>query len=210
RLRRALGEPNPHRAASLATPGHELPSPRAPLRSGVDLLRAMPGNTPDAVVDIVERQVEYLVRLADDLFESSRIRRGAYDLRIERVPLADVLRDALETSRPLIESAGHDLDVRVPDEPLWIDGDRMRLAQIFANLLNNAARYTPEPGRIVVEVVPSDSQVEVRLTDTGVGIPAEVMPKLFTMFGRYRGEDEPKVAGLGIGLALAKQLAEMH
>ena len=210
RMEQALREADRQKDEFLATLAHELRNPLAPLRSSVDLLRAAPGDMPDAVVDIIERQVEYLVRLADDLFESSRIRRGAYDLRIERVPLADVLRDALETSRPLIESAGHDLDVRVPDEPLWIDGDRMRLAQIFANLLNNAARYTPEPGRIVVEVVPSDSQVEVRLTDTGVGIPAEVMPKLFTMFGRYRGEDEPKVAGLGIGLALAKQLAEMH
>jgi len=210
RMEQALRETDRQKDEFLATLAHELRNPLAPLRSSVDLLRAVPGDMPESVIDIIERQVEYLVRLADDLFESSRIRQGAYDLRMERLLLSDVLRDALETSRPLIQSGGHELVVRVPDEPLWIDGDRMRLAQIFANLLNNAARYTPEPGRIVLEVEPSDSQVEVRLTDTGVGIPAEAMPKLFTMFGRYRGEDEPDVAGLGIGLALARQLAEMH
>lgn len=210
RMEEALREADRQKDDFLATLAHELRNPLAPLRSSVDLLRAMPGNTPDAVVDIVERQVEYLVRLADDLFESSRIRRGAYDLRTERLPLGDVLREAVEASRPLIEMAGHVLDVRVPEEPLWIDGDRLRLAQIFANLLNNAVRYTPNPGRIVMEAARIDSHVDVRVTDTGVGIPAEAMPKLFAMFGRYHHGEGRDAAGLGIGLALAKQLAEMH
>jgi PAS domain S-box-containing protein len=209
RMEQALRESDRQKDEFLATLAHELRNPLAPLRSSVDLLRAVSG-APEAVLDIIERQVEYLVRLAEDLFESSRIRRGAYDLRKERLELGDVLRDAVQSSGPQIQAGAHELDVQLPDEPLWVDGDRMRLSQIFANLLNNAARYTREPGRIVVRAARRDDYVEVAITDTGVGIAADAIPQLFTMFGRLRGEGEAEVPGLGIGLALSKQLAEMH
>jgi len=210
RMEQALRETDRQKDEFLATLAHELRNPLAPLRSSVDLLRTVRGEAPEPVLDIVERQVEHLVRLADDLFESSRIRQGEYDLRKERLPLAEALRDAMETIRTSVQSKGHELDVRMPDEPLWVDGDRTRLSQVFGNLLNNAVRYTPEPGRIILEAVRMDSQVEVSVTDTGVGIPPEAMPKLFTMFSRYRGAEDADVAGLGIGLALAKQLVEAH
>src|SRR5690606_8012767 len=159
---------------------------------------------------IVERQVEHLVRLASDLYETSRIRLGTYDMRTQRVALGDVLDGAIETTRSLITRAGHELETNLPEEELWLDGDPMRLTQIFTNLLNNAARYTREPGRITLVARRVGERVEIAITDTGIGIAPDALPRLFTIFSRVGGEEQSGVAGLGIGLALARQLAEMH
>ena len=210
RLEQALREADRHKDEFLATLAHELRNPLASLRSSVDLLRGTTGAAPATIVDIIDRQIEHLVRLANDLYETSRIRLGTYEIRRQRVALADVLDDAIETTRSLIEAAGHELVTSLPEEPLWLDGDPMRLVQIFTNLLNNAARYTREPGRISVVARRVDDKVEIAVTDTGIGIDPDALPRLFTIFSRVGGAEKSGVSGLGIGLALAKQLAEMH
>src|SRR5690606_15613084 len=136
----------------LATLAHELRNPLAPLRSALHLLRSPEGATSSApsLIELMERQLDHLIRLVDDLLEMSRITRGTFALRKERIELADVVRNAVETSRPLIEAAQHELTVTLPNEPLWLEGDPVRLAQIVANLLNNAARYTENRGRVDV------------------------------------------------------------
>ncbi len=210
RLEQALREADQNKDEFLATLAHELRNPLASLRSSVDLLRGTGGAPPEGIVDIVERQVEHLVRLASDLYETSRIRLGTYDMRTQRVALGDVLDGAIETTRSLITRAGHELETNLPEEELWLDGDPMRLTQIFTNLLNNAARYTREPGRITLVARRVGERVEIAITDTGIGIAPDALPRLFTIFSRVGGEEQSGVAGLGIGLALARQLAEMH
>src|SRR5690606_41786938 len=137
-------------------------------------------------------------------YRPSRTRLGTHEIRRQRVALADVLDDAIETTRSLIEAAGHELVTSLPEEPLWLDGDPMRLVQIFTNLLNNAARYTREPGRISVVARRVDDKVEIAVTDTGIGIDPDALPRLFTIFSRVGGSEKSGVSGLGIGLALAK------
>ena len=210
-MEQALREADRHKDEFLAMLAHELRNPLAPLRSSLDLLRTWAGEVPAGdVLDIIERQVDHLARLADDLFETSRIQRGTFDLRRQRVLLADVVRNALEASEPLIRAAGHHFDVELPTEPLWLDGDPTRLAQVLANLLNNAARYTRAAGRISLTARRSQDIVEIRVADTGIGIAPNALPGLFRMFSRIEAPDEAGSAGLGIGLALARQLVEAH
>jgi PAS domain S-box-containing protein len=196
----------------LATLSHELRNPLAPLRSSLDLLRisgaASPGTAP--VLGTMERQLSHLVRLVDDLLEVSRISHGSFALRRERVEVAAVVRNALETSEPLVRGARHTLEVSLPEQPLWLDGDPVRLAQILANLLNNAAKYTPPGGRIALRARREGDALVLSVRDNGPGIPPEALPRLFEMFSRGEGEDRSRQGGLGIGLALARRLAEMH
>ncbi|MCI3953342.1 MAG: hypothetical protein K0R53_2842 [Burkholderiales bacterium] len=196
----------------LATLSHELRNPLAPLRNALYLLRRSDGETDASapIHEMMERQVNHLVRLVDDLLEMSRISRGAFDLQRERVDLATIVRNAVETSDPLIRRAGHRLDVLLPDEPLWLDGDAVRLSQILSNLLNNSAKYTDDGGQIRVRARKQDGAVVISVQDNGVGIEPELLPRVFDMFSRgprrvVRGE-----GSLGIGLALARRLAEMH
>jgi len=155
--------------------------------------------------DVMDRQVHHLVRLVDDLLEVSRINHGAFELRKQSVEVAAIVRHAIETSDPLIHERAHTLEVRLPAESLWVDGDSVRLAQIICNLLNNAARYTPPGGRISVSARQEGGCAEIVVTDSGVGFNPDDAPKLFEMF--RRGQESP---GLGIGLALSRKLAEMH
>src|SRR5690606_29069721 len=209
RMEEALREADRRKDEFLATLAHELRNPLAPLRNAVELLRAAGHRpAPAAVVDIVARQVEHLVRLVDDLLETSRITRGAFELRRERVALASIVRNALETSEQLIREAGHALEVQLPDEPIWLDGDPVRLAQILSNVLSNAAKYTPAGGRVSLAARREGDRVAISIADTGVGIAPEAMQQLFTLFNRVEGTGGPP--GLGIGLALARRLAEMH
>jgi signal transduction histidine kinase len=196
----------------LATLSHELRNPLAPLRNALHMMRlAKPGDPAIAQArDIMERQVNHLVRLVDDLLEMARINRGTLELRMERCELASVVRNALETSDPLITAGGHRLQVELPAEPLWLDGDRVRLAQIVANLLNNAAKYTRPGGRITVETRREDKQALLTVRDTGAGIPAEWLTRIFDMFSRGTVGPRAEQGGLGIGLALSRRLAEMH
>jgi PAS domain S-box-containing protein len=212
-MEEALRRADRHKDEFLATLSHELRNPLAPLRTTVDLLRmnAQRDEPPNSsVLDIMERQVVHLVRLVDDLLETSRISRGAFELRQERVELASVVRHAVETNEPLMKAAGHALRVTLPPEPLWLDGDPVRLAQILGNLLNNAAKYTAAGGRVSLEARRAGTFVEICVRDNGAGISAEALPQLFEMFTRGPDVLEGGQDGLGIGLALARRLVEMH
>jgi PAS domain S-box-containing protein len=196
----------------LATLSHELRNPLAPLRNCFEVLRRMPGVDAKvaSVHSMMERQVDHLVRLVDDLLEMSRISRGTLSLRDERVPLETVVRNAVETSEPLMQAAHHTLSVELPDEPLWLQGDPVRLAQILANLLNNAAHYTDDGGAIAVRARREGDAVAISVCDNGMGIAPDVMPRMFEMFSRGHREAGRHQGGLGIGLALSRRLAQMH
>ena len=153
----------------------------------------------------MERQVNHLVRLVDDLLEVSRIDRGMLELRREHVELGSIVHNAMETSVPLIREAGHRLEVELPQQPLWLNGDPVRLAQVFSNLLNNAARFTERGGRITLVAKEHEGKAWVSVRDTGVGFAPEVASRLFEMFSKSDCS-----SGLGIGLALSRRLAEMH
>ena len=219
----ALREANRHKDEFLAMLAHELRNPLAPIRNAVQLLGLVGSKNPDAVEarEIIERQVEHLVRLVDDLLDVSRITRGLIKLQKQRVDLATVVTRAIESSRPLIDARRHALQVSLPDNPLPVDADPVRLAQVFLNLLNNAAKYTPEGGRIALTVArlpgPGDAgaarergDVVVRVRDTGMGIPTEMVPKIFDMFTQVESTLDRAEGGLGIGLTLVRRLAEMH
>jgi PAS domain S-box-containing protein len=196
----------------LATLAHELRNPLAPLRNSLSLLRlAGNGNAKTAGVhEMMERQVDHLVRLVDDLLEVSRISRGTLTLRKERIDAAAVVRNALETSGPLMRGAGHQLSVSLPDQPLYVEGDPVRLEQVLANVLNNAGKYTDAGGRIGVQVRLKEDTVTISVCDNGAGIAPEALPRIFDMFSRGDRASGRNVGGLGIGLALARRLAEMH
>jgi CheY-like chemotaxis protein/nitrogen-specific signal transduction histidine kinase len=196
----------------LATLSHELRNPLAPLRNSLHLLRLAGGQSgsAEAIHEMMARQVNHLVRLVDDLLEMSRISRGTFELRRERVQLAAIVSNAIETSDPLLRAAGHTLHVDLPHEPLWIDGDPVRLAQILANLLNNAAKYTNPGGTISVTAHKVQNHADVSVRDNGSGISQEALPHVFEMFSRGDRASGRDQTGLGIGLALARRLVEMH
>jgi signal transduction histidine kinase len=207
----ALKEADVRKDEFLATLAHELRNPLAPLRHGLDILRKRPDG-PDAaeIRDMMDRQLVHMVRLIDDLLDVSRVTQGKVELRKERIELAEVVRSAVEAGRPWIDAAGHSLTVDLPSEPIWIDGDLTRLAQIVGNLLNNAAKYTPEGGRIKLAVRGADDIAEISLSDNGVGIPLAMQSKVFHLFTQVDNHLDRARGGLGIGLALVKQLVDMH
>ena len=196
----------------LATLSHELRNPLAPLRNAIELLRrTRDGDTRfESVHLMMERQLDHLVRLVDDLLEVSRISRGTFSLRKEQVELAAVVRNATETSDPLIRAGGHTFVLELPEEPLWLEGDLVRMAQILANLLNNAAKYTDHGGRIRLRAWRDGPLAAISVSDNGVGIAPDVMPRMFEMFSRGDRDDGRSQGGLGIGLALSRRLAQMH
>jgi CheY-like chemotaxis protein/two-component sensor histidine kinase len=154
--------------------------------------------------------VGHLVRLVDDLMEVSRITRGKVELRLEPIELAGVIRSAVEASRPLIDAARHQLAISLPAEPVIIDGDAVRLSQIFSNLLNNAAKYMDEGGQIWLQARHQGDEVVVSVKDTGIGIPPEMLPQIFKMFTQVDRSTRQAQGGLGIGLTLVRTLVEMH
>jgi signal transduction histidine kinase/ActR/RegA family two-component response regulator len=193
----------------LATLAHELRNPLAPIRNALTLLR-QDGSDPALACDVMERQVGHMVRLVDDLLEVSRLTRGTIELRRETVDLAGVISTAVETSRPLIDAAGHELELSLPGECVLLDADPMRLAQVFSNLLNNAAKYTDRGGRISVSVQCRDDAASVTVADNGVGIPAWALDGIFDMFSQADARDSRAQTGLGIGLTIVRSLVEMH
>ncbi len=196
----------------LATLAHELRNPLAPIRNGLQLLK-LTKNDPAATEmsrAMMERQVDQMVRLVDDLMDVSRISRGKIELRRERISLVEVLESAVETSRPLIEQMGHELTVSLPDQPIVVDADLTRLAQVFMNLLNNAAKYSDTGGHIWLSAERQADEVVVSVRDTGVGIAAEQLPRIFEMFSQVDRSLEKSQGGLGIGLTLVRRLVEMH
>ena len=195
----------------LATLAHELRNPLAPIRNSLHIFRMKGIQDPavERVTGMMERQVAHMVRMVDDLLEVSRISRGKIELRKETVELASVLRNAVDTSLPLIEKGMHRLTVEVPDEPLRLEADPVRLAQVFANLLNNSAKYTSEGGQIRLSVAVEDGHAVVCVKDNGEGIPRPMLQRVFNMFTQV---DTGKRAqgGLGIGLTLARTLVHLH
>ena len=211
RAEEALREADRRKDEFLATLAHELRNPLAPIRNALEIMRLASGN-PKAIEQarvMTERQVTQMVRLIDDLLDISRITRGKLRLEIEDLFLGEVIESAVEISRPMIEKAGLTLNVTLPKAPVPLKGDRVRLSQVFSNLLNNAAKYTESGGSVTVTVEVSDA-IYVRVRDTGVGIPAEMLPRLFELFTQVDRSLNRSQGGLGIGLALVRRLTEMH
>ena len=196
----------------LATLAHELRNPLAPIRNAVQILKLLGPAEPRvaAAREIIERQVQHMVRLVDDLLDVSRITLGQVTLRHEKVSLAAVLTDALEAVRPTIEAAEHRLTVSLPSDALFVEGDPTRLSQVFQNLLNNAAKYTPNGGEIELRAERRGQEAVVSVRDTGIGIPPQMQQRVFELFARFQPGDSLNTSGLGIGLALAKQMVELH
>ncbi|HSS28622.1 MAG TPA: ATP-binding protein [Usitatibacter sp.] len=196
----------------LATLAHELRNPLAPLRNGLEVLKLAGPNaaTSDRAREMMERQMLQLVRLVDDLLDVSRVSRGKVELRRERIELSAVLRNAIETSQPVLAERRHQFIARIPAEKIVVDADMTRLSQVFWNLLNNAAKYTPNGGRVEMEVRILDGEVAVSVRDNGFGIPPAMQSRIFEIFTQVDRELEKSQGGLGIGLSIAKRLVEMH
>jgi PAS domain S-box-containing protein len=212
RAEMALKEADRRKDEFLATLSHELRSPLAPLRTALEVLRiaaADPALAEKARLTM-ERQLAHLVRLTDDLLDVSRIAQNKVELRRERVDVRDALHNAAEAMWPVIDTHGHTLRMDVPSQPVWVVADATRLAQVFSNLLNNAAKYTPRGGRIQVTANLEDDHVRIVVADSGVGIPPKLLPRIFDMFTQLPGERDRVHGGLGIGLTLAKRLVERH
>jgi PAS domain S-box-containing protein len=210
--REALREADSRKDEFLATLAHELRNPLAPLRSSLDVLSVATGQgaAPGPALEIMERQLSHLVRLVDDLMELSRITRGNFELRKEPVRLDAALRSAIEACEPLIRAGGHRLNLSLPPDPIVLDADPVRLAQVFGNLLNNAAKYSEHGGAISVEARAEGLEAVVGIADTGDGIAPESLPHLFKMFFRGSESARRNQSGLGIGLPLVRRLVEMH
>jgi PAS domain S-box-containing protein len=208
----ALAEANHRKDEFLAMLAHELRNPLAPIRNSVQLLR-MAGPS-DAVLqtarDMIERNVNQMVRLVDDLLDVSRITRGKIRLQMGPVEMHAVVQQATDMSRPLIEARQHRLSVIVPEVSIWVTGDPNRLAQVAANLLNNAAKYTDEAGEITLRLEVIEDEVVLRVRDTGVGLPAEMLERVFELFAQAECSLDRSQGGLGIGLTLVRRLVEMH
>ncbi len=206
-----LEEADQRKDEFLAVLAHELRNPLTPIRYGLDMVRMSPEQpVEEDLREMMDRQLTHLVRLIDDLLDVSRIRRGKIDLRKAPVTLQAALEPAVEASRPLIETKRHALTLDVEPTPLWLHADITRVAQVVSNLLNNAAKYTPDGGRIMLSAHAAGSEAVVSISDNGVGIPAGMLPRIFDLFTQAEKRDERSRGGLGIGLALARQLVELH
>jgi PAS domain S-box-containing protein len=195
----------------LATLAHELRNPLAPIQSALHALKLAPQEgTRERLQGIMERQMQLLVRMIEDLLDVSRISRGKLILRTQRVQLSQVLAVAIETVRPLIEQAGHTLNVDLGEEDVTLDGDPQRLSQVFANLLNNACKYTEPGGTLWIGARTEDGVLRVSLRDTGIGLSRDHLARVFELFAQVDVSLERSRGGLGIGLTLVRQLVEMH
>ncbi len=194
----------------LAMLGHELRNPLTPIVAALRLIeeRADPAIARERAT--MDRQVKHLVRLVDDLLDVSRIVRGKLELHWQTVNLADSIAESVEAASPLFEQAGHTLEVKLPDPPLFVRGDRTRLAQVFTNLLTNAARYTGDGGKISVTLGTRGDDAELVVRDNGVGITQELLPRVFQLFEQGERKLTRSAGGLGLGLALVKSIVELH
>jgi len=207
-----LSEADRRKDEFLATLAHELRNPLAPIRTGLQLMKLARGQqaTIEQTRLMMERQLAQMVRLVDDLMDVSRISRGKLELRRERVALAAVVNSAVESSSPLIEQMGHQLTVTLPKLALMVDADMTRLAQVVLNLLNNAAKYSDRGGHIQLKVEREGGDAVVKVKDTGIGIAADQLPRVFEMFTQVDRSLERSQGGLGIGLTLVRRLVELH
>jgi two-component system CheB/CheR fusion protein len=208
----ALKDADRRKDEFLATLAHELRNPLAPIRSGIEILRRPDCDdaTLAQTLNIVERQTNQIVRLVDDLLDISRITQGKINLKKERIELKTAIELALETSRGLIESSGHQLTISLPEEFIYLDADLTRISQILLNLLNNAAKYTQPGGKIWLTAEKEANEAVVSVRDTGIGIPPEMLSNIFEMYSQIETASSQTRSGLGIGLNVVKKLVEMH
>ncbi|WP_141510026.1 PAS domain S-box protein [Ramlibacter sp. WS9] len=211
-LLRTLRESDRAKDVFLATLAHELRNPLAPVWNGLSIIRRIPTDAPRVVqiADMIERQVAQLTRLVDDLLDVSRISTGKIELRRQPTNLVSIISSAIETSRPHIEACQHRLSVSFPDEPTDLEADPLRLAQVFSNLLNNAARYTRPGGNIDVIMQAAPDHFTVRVRDNGAGIPRDMLVKIFALFTQVTHPAQRHHGGLGIGLSLVEGLVRLH
>lgn len=211
-LTHQLQKADRHKDEFLALLGHELRNPLAPVRNAVTLMRMSDTRDPQLnwCVDVIERQANQLTRLVDDLLDVSRVSQGKIKLRRQPVDIASVVQEAVEVSRPLIDERKHTLDVSIAQQRMHVLGDSARLTQAIANLLNNAAKYQNEGGRIEMRVRTMNDRIEIRVLDFGIGIAPEMLNEVFELFSQGERNPDMVQGGLGIGLSLVKQLVEMH
>jgi signal transduction histidine kinase/ActR/RegA family two-component response regulator len=211
-LYHALRESDRRKDEFLAMLAHELRNPLAPIASALEIMKAPSADAAAqfAARDVAERQLAHLRRLVDDLLDVSRIMRGKIELRKEPIQLATIVARAVESVQPLIDAAGHELTVKLPPDPSWLDVDPVRISQVISNLLTNAAKYTEPHGQIHIAALRDGDRVVIRVRDTGIGIAADVLPYLFEMFMQVAPGASRSQGGLGIGLTLVKNLVEMH
>jgi signal transduction histidine kinase len=207
----ALRRADRHKDSFLAVLAHELRNPVAALSGGLHLLGK--DLSPDRSTDIrtrMDRMLTHLSHLVDDLLDVSRVSQGKISLKKERIELGEILRSAIESSQHTIDAGGHHFTTDIPSEAIWLEADHTRLAQVVANLLNNAAKYTPPGGAISLSASGRDGVAEIKVSDTGVGIPAEMQSRIFEIFAQVEDHLTKAQGGLGIGLALATQLVTLH
>jgi PAS domain S-box-containing protein len=207
-----LSESNRRKTEFLATLAHELRNPLSPMRTGLDLMRMTAGKAQSdtKMLDMMDRQLTQMVHLIDDLMDVSRINSGKIVLKKSRIDLKVAIANAVETALPAVQAARHRLHANVPEQPLMVDADPIRLAQIFGNLLTNAVKYTPHGGNIVLSARQRDGDIVFAVTDTGIGIPVEEQARVFEMFSQVSANMGRAQGGLGIGLSLVRSLVEMH
>ena len=208
----ALREVDRRKDEFLATLSHELRNPLAPMRTALELMRLAPDD-PTIFAKVhatMERQLLHLVRITDELLDVARITRNIVELRRERIDLRTVIDSAVESTQPIVDSRAQALTITLPSAPVWMHADFTRLAQVFANLLNNASKYTERGGQIRVRASAADGSAIVRVEDTGMGIPPDMLPRIFDMFTQLQEHRDRTQGGLGIGLTLARRLVELH
>jgi len=211
RAERALQEADRNKDEFLAMLAHELRNPLAPIRNALQLMRMDPSEPRlQWAQEVIHRQLVSLTRLVDDLLDVSRITRGKITLSRQPLDIATLINQAIETIEPLVLEREHQLALRVPPEPMRVDGDPTRLTQALANVLGNAAKYTERGGRIDLICTRRGADVEIRVRDNGIGIPAELLPRIFDLFTQLDRRSDQALSGLGIGLALVRRLLEMH
>ncbi len=208
----ALQEAGHRKDEFLAMLAHELRNPLAPIRTAVQLLRLKELSEPhrNRARDVIERQVEHLVNLIDDLLDVSRITRGMITLQLEPVLIGAIVARAVETARPAIDAHRHVLEIDLPDELISVEGDKTRLVQVIANILHNAAKFMDPGGRIQLSVRREGPNVAIKISDVGIGIAPDLIPRIFELFTQVHSKSERAQGGLGIGLALVRRLTEMH
>jgi PAS domain S-box-containing protein len=205
-------EANRRKDVFLASMAHELRNPLPPIRNALEIMR-LAENRPETVErcrGMIERQLNQLIRLVDDLLDLSRFTRGKIKLRLEPIELRGIVEAALETSRPLIEAGQHNLTVLIPEEQIFFEGDATRLTQVIVNLLNNAAKYTQPKGEIILSSMVENEHVVMKVSDNGMGIPAEMLASIFQMFNQLDRAEQNAQGGLGIGLALVQGIVSLH
>ena len=212
RAEAALRETDRRKDEFLATLAHELRNPLAPIRQAATISKAAGATEAQKrwSHDVINRQVHHMALLIDDLLDISRITRGTLELRTEMTELTAVVDAAVETARPFIDAKRHQLSIEIPEQPVHFAADSLRLAQVLANLLTNAAKYTDPHGQIRLRATRGDGTITISVSDTGIGIPADALPLVFQMFSQVKAHQERSEGGLGIGLALARGVVELH